>query len=396
MTHTVIIGGGAAGWLAAQELAEAARDEERITLVATSSDFRSAPGLPGSPASSSPSFDLAQNLGRKGIEFSSAGARRLHPERRQLELGDGSVLEYDILLIAAGPRPAFDEVEGLGPEGYTQSLCETQHLAGCAQAWNRLVSDPGPVIVGAVQGASCFGPAYETAIRMDIELRRKRLRERIPITFVTAEPFIGELGVGGIEDSRDRLERELRDRDIAWITRARVDRVDRGTMHVTRLGRNGAPPKQYALAFRYALMMPPFRSIAAVDGIEGLVNERGFIIVDEFLRNPRYRNIYAAGATIASAASAQGQRHKTAYVIDGMVNAAVRNIRDTIDGRAPSACPVWSEAHLVDYGAGGLSFAPDSNAAFAPEGGIASAEWVHLSRCAICDVGEAAKPVALR
>ena len=396
MTHTVIIGGGAAGWLAAQELAEAARDEERITLVATSADFRSAPGLPGFPACGSASFDLAQNLARKGVAVTAAGARRLHPERNQLELGDSAVLDYDVLLIATGPRPAFEDIEGLGPQGYTQSLCEPAHLAACAQAWNRLVSDPGPVIVGAVQGASCFGPAYETAIRIDVELRRRHLRERVPMTFVTPEPFIGELGVGGIGDSRARLERELRDRDVAWITRARVDKVDRGTMHLTRLGRNGAPPKQYALAFRYALMMPAFRSIAAVAGIDGLVNERGFIVVDEFLRNPRYRNIYAAGATIASAASAQSAHHKVAYMIDGMVNAVVRNIRDQIDGREPSARPVWSEAHLVDFGAAGLSFVPDLKAAFAPEEGIASAAWVHQSRCSICDVGEAAKPIGLR
>ena len=395
MTHTVIIGGGAAGWLAAHELAEAARDDERITLVAGNAEFRSAPGVSGYHASPSPGFDLAQNLGRKGVGFHAAGAHRLHPERNRLELGDGSVLDYDILLIATGPRPAFEEVQGLGPAGYTQSLCEARHLAGCAQAWNRLALDPGPVIVGAVQGASCFGPAYETAIRMDIDLRRNRLREVIPMTFVTAEPFIGELGVGGIGDSRARLEQELRSRDIDWIARARVDKVDRGMMQVTELAANGAPAKQHALAFHYAMMMPPFRSIAAVAGIEGLVNERGHIIVDEFLRNPRYRNIYAAGTTIAGAASEPPALHKTAYLIDGMVNAVVRNIRDQIDGRKPSSCPEWSETRLADHGAG-LSFFPDLRATFAPEGGIAAADWVHLSRCAICDIGEAEKPVSLR
>jgi sulfide:quinone oxidoreductase len=396
MTHTVIIGSGAAGLLAAHELAEAARDGERITLVAASREFRSAPGLSWFQASDTPGFDLAQNLARKGVAFTPAGAQRLHPERNQLELGDGGFLDYDLLLIAAGPRPAFEEVQGLGPAGYTQSLCETRHLAGCAQAWNRLVSAPGPIIVGAVQGASCFGPAYETAIRMDIELRRKHLRERIPITFVTAEPYIGELGVGGIGDSRARLEHELRERDIAWVTRARVDRVERSTMHVTRLGRNGAPPKQYALAFRYAMMMPPFRSIAAVEGIDGLVDERGLIVVDEFLRNPRYRNIYAAGTTVTSAASEQPAQRKTAYMIDGMVNAVVRNIRDQIDGREPNSRPGWSRVHVAVCGESGLSFLADSKISFVPEGGVAAADWVHLSRCSVCDVGEIAKSAGLR
>jgi sulfide:quinone oxidoreductase len=163
-------------------------------------------------------------------------------------------------------------------------------------------------------------------------------------------------------------------------------------MHVSELDAHGAPAKRHALRFHYAMMMPPFRSIAALAGIDGLVNERGFIVVDEFLRNPRYRNIYAAGATVASGSGAQQSEHKTAYSIDGMVNAVVRNIRDQIDGRPPSASPAWSEVHLADRGAAGISFLSDSKAAFAPQGGVAAADWVHLSRCAICDIGEAAKP----
>ena len=33
---------------------------------------------------------------------------------------------------------------------------------------------PGPIVVGAVQGASCYGPAYETAMIIDTELKRRK------------------------------------------------------------------------------------------------------------------------------------------------------------------------------------------------------------------------------
>ena len=396
MTRIVILGGGTTGLLAAQGLAEIAREDEQITLVAERAEFRAAPGTSWISARSCAHFDLAQTLQRKGVGFSAAGAKRLHPERNQLELGDGGFLGYDIVLIAAGPQPAFDEVAGLGPAGYTQSLCHADHLTDCVRAWDRLLADPGPVIVGAVQGASCFAPAYESALRIDAELRRHGLREAAPITFVTPEPFLGDLGVGGIDDSQARLERAFVSRKIAWIERARVDRVQNGTMHVRRLDPQGACTGRYALRFHYSMMMPPFRGIAAVAGIQGLADEHGFIVVDETLRNPRYRNLYAAGATVAAGKSAQSHPHKSAYIIDGMVDAVLHNIREQLDGREPVTRPSWSAAHLADLGSAGLSFIADPHASLAPEHGVGAADWVHMSRCAACDIGQATQPLGLR
>ena len=383
MAQIVIIGGGAAGLSAAHELAARARVGERITVVANGEVFRSGPSTPWIAVQSSVEFDLAQNLKRKGVEFSAAGARRLHPQSNQLELGDGRRLEYDYLVIACGPRPAFDAVEGLGPDGHTHSLCHGEHLPGCAREWNRFLSDPGPIVVGAVQGATCFAPAYEGALMMDAELRSRGLREHAPMTFVTAEPYIGELGVGGIDDSRMQLEAALRERDIAWIANARVERIERGVMHVTW----SAGRRRYALAFKYSMMMPPFRGIDAVAGIEGLCNARGFILVDEYLQNPRFRNIYAAGATVASAdPRAPFDEHKTPYQIESMVDAVVRNIRDQIDGRPPGACPIWSRVELADLGAPGLAFIANPHGALRPRPSD-DGSWVHLSRCSACDVG---------
>ncbi len=143
------------------------------------------------------------------------------------------------------------------------------------------------------------------------------------------------------------------------------------------------------------MLMPPFRGVAAVAGIAGLADEHGFILVDETLRSPRYRNIYAAGASVASV-SAAGKAHRTAYVIDSMVNAVVRNIRDQIDGREPGARPSWSPVSLADLGAAGLAFVASPEAALGPEHGVAAGDWVQMSRCAACDVGAGAKAAPLR
>jgi hypothetical protein len=37
---------------------------------------------------------------------------------------------------------------------------------------------------------------------MDTDLRRRKIRDKVPMTFVTAEPYIGHLGLGGVGDSK--------------------------------------------------------------------------------------------------------------------------------------------------------------------------------------------------
>ena len=303
MAHIVIMGAGLGGLPAAFEMKEALRKEDRVTVVSNSTTFHFVPSNPWVAVDwrkrEDIELDLATILGRKGIVFSAAGVKRVHPEKSQLELGDGGTLDYDYLVIATGPKLAFDEVEGLGPAGHTQSICHVDHAVAAEKAWGEFVKDPGHVVVGAVQGASCFGPAYEYAAIMDTDLRRRKIRDRVPMTFVTAEPYIGHLGLGGVGDSRGLLASAFRDRHIKWICNARTTKVEAGRMHVTEYNDDGTPKKEHVLDFKYSMMLPAFKGIDAVFGIEGLANPRGFILIDPQQRNPKFRNIYAVGVCVA-------------------------------------------------------------------------------------------------
>ena len=299
MTHVVVIGAGLGGMPMAYEMKDLLRKDDRVTVIGNGPNFHFVPSNPWLAVSwrarKDIEFPAAPYLEKRGIAFDPRGAKRVHPERNQVELGDGTMLDYDYLVIATGPKLAFEEVEGLGPTGHTQSVCNVDHAAKAAGAWDAFVKDPGPIVVGAVQGASCFGPAYEFAFIMETDLRRRKLRDRVPMTFVTAEPYIGHLGLGGVGDSKGMLESAMRDKHIKWITNAKVTKVEAGQMHVTEHDEEGKPKKEHELPFKYSMMLPAFKGIDAVFGIEGLTNPRGFILIDPHQRNPKYPNIYAVG-----------------------------------------------------------------------------------------------------
>lgn len=163
MADIVVLGAGVGGISAAYELRRVRRPNDRILVISDRPTFDFTPSNPwvavGWREPCQIRVELAPLFAKYGIDFTDVGAKRVHPERNAVELADGSTVHYDCLVIATGPELAFDEVPGLGPEGYTTSVCTTPHAAQAFEPWKRFVEQPGPIVVGAVQGASCFGPA---------------------------------------------------------------------------------------------------------------------------------------------------------------------------------------------------------------------------------------------
>jgi sulfide:quinone oxidoreductase len=390
MAHIVILGAGIGGMPMAYEMRELARKEDRITVISNNPNFHFVPSNPWVAVDwrkrADIELDIGSLLSKKNIDFIPVGAKRLHPERNQVELDDGRRIDYDTLVIATGPKLAFEEIEGLGPKGHTQSICHVDHAVDAEKAWKEFVKTPGPVVVGAVQGASCYGPAYEFAMIMDTDLRRRKIRDKVPMTFVTAEPYIGHLGLGGVGDSKGLMESALRERHIKWICNAKVSKVEAGKVYVVEHNEDATIKKEHVLDFKYSMLLPAFKGIDAVFGIEGLTNPRGFILVDKHQRNPKFQNIYAVGVCIAippvEATPVPVGAPKTGYMIESMVAATALNIRDELDGLKPSHEATWNAVCLADFGDTGVAFValpqiPPRNVNWFSEG-----KWVHLAKVA--------------
>ncbi len=390
MSHIVVLGAGTGGMPAAYELREELGGEHRITVINERDHFQFVPSNPwvgvGWRTRKDITFPIGPALGKKNIDFIAGSVTRIDAAANRLELADGQAVEYDYLLIATGPKLAFDEVPGSGPDGHTVSICTVDHAEKAHAGYEKLKENPGHVIIGAMPFASCFGPAYEYAFIMDADLRKKRLRSKIPMTYVTSEPYIGHLGLGGVGDSRGMLESELRQHDIKWITNAKVVKVDDGKMYVEEYGDDGNLVREHELEFNYSMMLPAFKGVDCVAAVEGLCNPRGFVIVDEFQRSPKYPNIFSAGVCIAippiEATPVPTGAPKTGYMIESMVTAIVHNIRDELQGKALSHRGTWNAICLADMGDTGAAFValpqiPPRNTAWMKKG-----KWVHLAKIA--------------
>jgi sulfide:quinone oxidoreductase len=390
MSDVVVLGAGLSGALMAYELIPQLRREDRLTVIGQGPRYHFVPSNPwvavGWRERKDIEIDIEQVMRAKGIRYLVQGAKRVHPNERRIDLEDGSSVSYDYLVVATGPDLAFDEVPGLGPNGHTQSICHVDHAVKAKEAFERFVAAPGPIVVGAVQGASCFGPAYEFAFILDTELRKRRIRDRVPMTFVTSEPYIGHLGLDGVGDTKGLLESEMRDRHIKWITNARIKAIEPGKMTVEEVGADGSLLKTHELAFAYSMMLPAFRGVAAVRGIEGLTNPRGFILVDKMQRNAAFPNVFGVGVGIAippvGPTPVPTGVPKTGFMIESMVTATARNIGALLRGKPATAEATWNAVCLADFGDGGVAFVAEPEIPPRNVNWSAKGQWVHYAKIA--------------
>jgi sulfide:quinone oxidoreductase len=390
MARIVIIGAGIGGVPCAYDLRKRLGSAHEVTLVGTSPYFEFTPSNPwigiGWRTPRQTRVALRQPLESRGIRWHEEPVTHIDAANNTLRLSSGSTLPYDYLVVATGPRLAFEEVPGLGPLGFTHSICTQEHAARAWEDYQKFLEAPGPVIIGAAAGASCFGPAYEFAMILDADLRKRRLRDLVPITFITSEPYIGHMGLGGVGDSKGLMESELRQRHIHWLTNARVESVTQGSMLVTEHDEDGRPKKQHQLPFRYSMVLPAFRGVDAVAAVPGLCNPRGFVLVDARQRSKQYPNIFAAGVCVAippvERTPVPTGAPKTGYMIESMVSAIGENIAAELAGQPANAEATWNAICLADFGDGGAAFValpeiPPRNVTWSKSG-----KWVHLAKIA--------------
>jgi sulfide:quinone oxidoreductase len=278
----------------------------------------------------------------KGIEFLHEAARLVDPENHRVQTSSRQV-PYDHLVVATGPHLSFDEIPGLGPDkGYTDCAFTLGQALRTAQTWKRILEKPGPMVLGSSQMVSCFGPSYELAFEMDAELRRRKMRHAVPIIYLTSEPYLGHMGIGGLGKSRRFIEDEFAERDIKPIVSQAIEEVTPGEIRL----KDGT-----RMPFSLAMIAPPFKGVPAV---APLGNPRGFIPVDKQFRHTKYKDVFAVGVAMAIAPPEQTPVPvgvpKTGDMTVKMAKTAAATIASDVAGRKPPPGEEIGVICLMDLG----------------------------------------------
>ena len=359
MAHIIVIGAGLGGLPTAYELRHLLPRQHRITLISNTPKFTFLPSLPwvglGLTQLEHIQLDVAQWVPQRGIEWITEAVIKLNPHTQEVHT-DTQVLNYDYVVIATGAELALDTVPGLGPDhGYTQSVCNPHHALMAAEAWQTFLEKPGPLVVGAVPGASCFGPAYEFALLADYILRKHGLRDQVPITFVTPEPYAGHLGIGGMASSSQLVNRLMAERNVEVLENTAISRIS--SQHIILSDDRQLP-------CQYSMLLPPFRGPRFVREAADLGDAEGFIPVLPTYQHPQFPSVYSAGVVTQLALPERTPLPvgvpKTGQMTEAMGMAVAHNIAVQLGAvTAPSVTPTLEAICFADFGDTGLLFLAD-------------------------------------
>jgi sulfide:quinone oxidoreductase len=347
MSKIVVLGGSFGGLTAAFELKRLLGRNADVTVVSEDDRFVFLPSLPWLIMGWRKPEDITLNVGKilkpKGIDFVHEAAKQVDADASKVITSKNSELPYDYLVISTGPYLSFEEIPGLGPEkGYTACTFTLDHAVKTGQTWQKLLETPGPIVLGSSQMVSCFGPSYELAFEMDAELKRRKMRHKVPIIYLTSEPYPGHMGVGGLGNSKRFIEDEFAERDIKPLVSQAIEEVTLGEIKL----KDGNK-----IPFKLAMIAPPFKGVPAV---APLGNPRGFIPVDKNYRHTKYKNIFAVGVAIAIAppepTPVPTGVPKTGFMTVTMAKIAAATIASDVTGGTPPAAEEIGVVCLMDMG----------------------------------------------
>lgn len=353
MARVVILGGGVSGHTAATFLAKWLGKKHEVVVVTPNAKWNWIPsniwvGVGGMTVEDVV-FELAPVYKKAGIDYRQAKALSIHPEGGEKEskshvtieytsptkAGEQEIVSYDYLINASGPKLNFGATEGLGPEaGNSVSVCTPEHAAHASNELDLVIEkmkkgEHKKFLIGTGHGmCTCQGAAFEYTFNVDHKLRQEGVRDKATITYISNEYEIGDFGVGGMHIKRGGyvtsgkvfVESLYSERDVKWIIRAHVNKVEKDRVHYELL--DGTKHEE---TFDFSMLIPPFAGAgikafdkAGEDITSKVFNPGGFMKVDadytsgpkgfdnwspkdwpRTLQNQDYKNIFAVGIAFA-------------------------------------------------------------------------------------------------
>jgi len=326
MDKIVILGGGTGGTLTANRLRRAyGRDVASITVVDQDDVHVYQPGLLFVPFGLTQPEDIVRPRGRQlhaGIDYRTSGVDHVAVDRREVVLGDGSTLPYDVLIVATGSVLAPEETEGLTGPGWMERVFTFYTPEGAAGLEAALAAfDHGRLVVNVVElPIKCPVAPLEFCFLADWFLRERGVRDDVELVFAT--PLDGAFTR---PVAAARLGGMLAERGIELVTEFNTGEVDGA-------GGRLVSYDDRELAFDLAVVVPVHNGAPCIVRSPGLGDELGFVPTDQHtLQSTVAPEVFAVG----DAASLPISKAGSVTHFEGEV--LVENVQRFLAGRSLDA-----------------------------------------------------------
>jgi sulfide:quinone oxidoreductase len=347
MTRIVVLGAGTGGTIVANRLSRRFGDRVSITVVDPDPWHLYQPGLLMLPFGGYAAAELRrprrQTL-RAGVTCIAGAVDRVDTATDTVHLSDGTPLTYDVLVAATGCRLLPEQTEGLTGPGWRDTVHDFYSLDGAQALAARLADWPGGDLVVSVIDLpiKCPVAPLEFAFLADWFLRRRGLRERVRIRYVTP-----------LDDAFTKatcnaaLRHLLADKDIEVVTEFATGRVDGARRLITSWDERAVP-------FDLLVTVPLHGGAEWVARSDGVGDELGFVRTDPHTLQARCKpNVFALGdATDLPASKAGSVAHFEAEVLEGNVARFIAGepLEPQYDGHANCFIETgFGKALLIDF-----------------------------------------------
>jgi len=269
----VVLGGGTGGTLIANRLRRQLAADDTITVADRDGQHVYQPGLLFVPFGRVPADRLTRPRARQlhgGIGYHQSGASHVDIDARRVHLEDGTVLPYDVLVIASGAALLPGETDGLA-EATEGGRAFTFYDRTGAEALRDALArfDCGRIAVNIVDmPIKCPVAPIELSFLADAYFRSRGIRDRVELTLVT--PLDGAFTKAVCNRE---LSGMLAEKAIDVVTEFNTGEVDAGGRLISFDGRE--------VGFDLAVTVPVHGGQAYVGRSAGLGDALGFIPVDE-------------------------------------------------------------------------------------------------------------------
>ncbi len=301
VSQIVILGGGTGGTLVANRLRrECPTDEVSITVVDQDNRHVYQPGLLFVPFGLAQVDEIVRPRARqlhRGIVFNQCGIARVDIEANEVHLDDGSVLHYDVLIVATGAVLVPEETEGLTGPGWMQKVFTFYSPEGAGALQGALAAfESGRLVVNVVDmPIKCPVAPLEFCFLADWYFHERGIRDKVEIVYAT--PLDGAFTK---PIASEQLGGMLAARGIEVVTEFNTGEVDgaQGRL-VSYDGRE--------IAFDLCVVVPLHGGAAYVGRSPGLGDALGFVPTDEHtLQAKSAPNVFVIGDAANVPASKAG------------------------------------------------------------------------------------------